>query len=184
VIKAAPTAEWAGAEAIRLIFSHLPTAFHRPADLEARTNMAWASTLAGIAISHRGTTTPHAIAEPMGALFKIPHSLAVSLCTLPVLRHSLPALTDKLSYLYSILPDAETLAGTEAALAFVNRLENLIHMLNLNLAVKDIMDLPETSVELVLENVLKFKFRPLKQHPAELDTSQLRTVIDEILNGR
>ena len=51
--------------------------------------MALASTLAGIAISHRGTTVGHAIAEPLGALTKLPHAVSVSLATLPVMKATL-----------------------------------------------------------------------------------------------
>jgi len=182
VSKYAPAAEWAGVEAIRQVFLHLDTAYQEPENLEARTGMAWASTLAGIAISHRGTTTPHAIAEPMGALFNISHGLAVSICTLPILSHSIKAIEEKLTILKTII--SGSISTNQSGDGFMDSLESLINKLELNLALKDITEVYESTVDLIFKNVMKFKFRPLKQHPVEFDTTQLKTIINEIVIGR
>jgi alcohol dehydrogenase class IV len=184
ISKDAPAAEWAAREAIGLIFHNLETAYKEPNNVTARTNMAWACTLAGIAISHRGTSTPHAIAEPMGALLKIPHGLAVSLCTLPVLRASTHVLEDKLVDLLRFINKPEMDQTTFSAAMFVTELEQLMLKLEIPKSVKEIMSLPENSVDLVLENVLKFKFRPLKQHPIEFEENELLKIINEIINGK
>jgi alcohol dehydrogenase class IV len=182
VSKETPVAEWAGAEAIRHIFKHLKTAFKNPENLVARIGMAWASTLAGIAIAHRGTTTPHAIAEPVGALFKIPHSLAVSSCTLPVLKHTKDNIAHKLSYLNMLISGEESQRGTTDQ-DFVEKLEDLIQTIGLDIRLKEITDVPEDSVDLVYDNVMKFKSRPLKQHPVMFNEAELKTIIREIIYG-
>ena len=96
ISKISPVAELVATHAIELIFKNLKNACDNPTNIDARLNMAWASTLAGIAISHRGTTTPHAIAEPLGTLTKLPHAITVCLCTVPVLKHSYEVLREKL----------------------------------------------------------------------------------------
>ena len=55
-----------GQEAIRLTVTNLETAFHDGSDLEARTNMAWASTLAGVAFDNANVVAIHAIGQCIG----------------------------------------------------------------------------------------------------------------------
>jgi alcohol dehydrogenase class IV len=54
--------------AIELVGRHLRTAVANGADLEARTGMALASTIAGIAFSGAGVHIPHALAYPIASL--------------------------------------------------------------------------------------------------------------------
>tara|TARA_B100000029_G_scaffold514559_1_gene617894 strand:- start:703 stop:1869 length:1167 start_codon:yes stop_codon:yes gene_type:complete len=183
ISKKSPVSEWAAAESIRLIFKNLYIAFSNPNDLKARIGMAWASTLAGIAIAHRGTTTPHAIAEPMGAMFKIPHAQIVTICTLPVLRYTKEIIKDKLQYLNSILLFDKSYQNKDLNEEFYIKLENLISNLGINVCLKDISNNLEINIDLICENVLQYKFRPLKQHPVEFNDSQLKAIIKEIVYG-
>ena len=184
ISKDAPAAEWAAREAIGLIFHNLETAYKEPNNVVARTNMAWACTLAGIAISHRGTSTPHAIAEPMGALLKIPHGLAVCLCTLPVLKASQHVLEGKLAELMRYLHKDDENFSELTASRFVIDLEALMRKLEIPGSVKALMELPEHTATVVLDNVLKYKFRPLKQHPIEFTKEELLKIIESIINGK
>ena len=58
-------------QAARLIFDALPRAYDDPADLAARTDMANAATLAGLAFSNAFVGTNHALAHAVGARFGI-----------------------------------------------------------------------------------------------------------------
>lgn len=69
--------------AIRLITSNIVTAFKDGSDLEARTSLSKASTLAGIAFNDAITHLGHAAAHEFGIRFQMPHGLACAL-TLPV----------------------------------------------------------------------------------------------------
>lgn len=53
-------------EAIRLVVKYLPAAVRNGSDKEARTQMAWADTLAGLTIANAGTTLPHGIGMAIG----------------------------------------------------------------------------------------------------------------------
>ena len=103
ISKLSPFTELVSEKAMTLIFRHLPEAVKKGSNVKSRLKMAYASSLAGMAISHRGTTTTHAIAEPMGALTKLPHSVTVCLCTLPVLKHSYDHIKEKLDRLNKII---------------------------------------------------------------------------------
>ncbi|MCR8895446.1 bifunctional acetaldehyde-CoA/alcohol dehydrogenase [Gordonia sp. GONU] len=60
-------------QAARLIFDALPRAYDDPTDLAARTDMANAATLAGLAFSNAFVGTNHALAHAVGAAFGIAH---------------------------------------------------------------------------------------------------------------
>ena len=52
-------------EAVRLVVEYLPQAVADGNDLEARSRMAWADTLAGLCISNSGVTLPHGMSMAM-----------------------------------------------------------------------------------------------------------------------
>jgi alcohol dehydrogenase class IV len=185
VSKYSPVSEWAGRESMRLIFESLKAVYDNPDDLHLRMNMAWASTLAGVAIAHRGTTAIHAIAEPLGALTHIPHGHAVSISTLPVLKHTWKTASSKLADLYQSVFKMWSLEKTESYYAevFVDEVQKLIESVNMNKTVSDY--LPHEKVRNLetelLGNVIRYKFRPLKQHPVEFDKDKLCLIINKII---
>ncbi|AUW57780.1 alcohol dehydrogenase [Sphingobium sp. SCG-1] len=63
--------------AIRLLFRWLPTAVREGGDIEARSAVMLASTLAGLAFGTAGTGAAHAIQYPVGALTHTAHGLGI-----------------------------------------------------------------------------------------------------------
>jgi acetaldehyde dehydrogenase / alcohol dehydrogenase len=63
-------------QSARLIFDALPRAFRDGSDVQARTDMANAATLAGLAFSNAFVGTNHALAHAVGARFNLPHGRA------------------------------------------------------------------------------------------------------------
>lgn len=72
--------------AIRLIRRYLPTAVREPKNIEARSAMIIAATLAGRAIDSGGTTIAHALGHALGAIGHVHHGRSVALS----LRVALP----------------------------------------------------------------------------------------------
>jgi acetaldehyde dehydrogenase / alcohol dehydrogenase len=75
-------------QAARLIFESLPVAYAHGDDIEARTAMANAATLAGLAFSNAFVGVNHALAHALGARFAIPHGRANALFLPHVLRYN------------------------------------------------------------------------------------------------
>jgi acetaldehyde dehydrogenase/alcohol dehydrogenase len=75
-------------QAARLIFDALPRVYDDPADLPARTDMANAATLAGLAFSNAFVGTCHALAHATGARFGIAHGRANGIFLPHVLRYN------------------------------------------------------------------------------------------------
>ena len=75
-------------QAIRMIFQWLPRAVADGSDLEARTGMANAATLAGLAFSNAFVGVNHAMAHAIGARLHIPHGRANAVLLPHVLRYN------------------------------------------------------------------------------------------------
>jgi alcohol dehydrogenase class IV len=74
-------------EALRLIRVYLPVVHRRPDDLEARTQVMMAASMAAVAFS-KGLGLCHAMAHPLGAVTDIHHGLANGILLPHVLEHN------------------------------------------------------------------------------------------------
>ncbi len=88
--------------AISLISRYLPKAYSNGNDIEARSNMHIAATIAGLAFGNAGVHICHALSYPIAgeALeknVKVPHGLAVSITAPATFRLLTPYLVEKIS---------------------------------------------------------------------------------------
>lgn len=77
--------------ALQLGFAALPRWVNEQAGAQERDQMAEASVLAGLAISHTRTALCHSISYPLTAHFGVPHGLACAFTMPAVLQHNLAA---------------------------------------------------------------------------------------------
>ena len=75
-------------QAINLILDALPRAYHDGSNLQARSAMANAATIAGLAFSNAFLGLNHALAHATGARFGIPHGRANAIFLPHVLRYN------------------------------------------------------------------------------------------------
>ena len=84
-----PMSKCLGAEAARIVFENLERACGNGSDIHARSQMAWAATLAGLALGSAGTIATHAMSHALGALLHLPHGAGVAALTPALLRYCL-----------------------------------------------------------------------------------------------
>lgn len=77
-------------EAIELFAKSFDKCLDDGKDIEARSDMAWASTLAGVTISHAGTTLPHGMGQTLSGLTDAPHGASVACCLPQITEWTLP----------------------------------------------------------------------------------------------
>jgi len=70
-VNTTPYAQVLAWEAIRRVFSDLPAVLEDSSNIDARSSLAWADTLAGLCIANAGVTLPHGIGMAIGGMY--PH---------------------------------------------------------------------------------------------------------------
>lgn len=78
-------------QAVELIVGSLRKAYREPNDVEARHNMALGSMLAGLAFGNSSVAAIHGLSYPLGGYYNIPHGLANTIMTPPVMRYNFPS---------------------------------------------------------------------------------------------
>jgi alcohol dehydrogenase class IV len=127
-------------EAMTIVAGRLPAAVDDGADLAARTDMAWADTLAGLCIANAGVTLPHGIGMAMGGLYPhVAHGEALACIYPAVLRYSWDAAPEKFANLARIFdPALEGLDAAGAAEKAADALEAFLERIGLRIRLGDL----------------------------------------------
>lgn len=91
-LNAHPLTDALAFEGVAAIARGFAGAVDRPDDLAARADMAYASLLSGVTLSHAGLGAVHGLASPIGALFPAPHANVCARLLLPVTLANIAAL--------------------------------------------------------------------------------------------
>lgn len=75
-------------KAIKLVFDYLPRAYKNGNDVEARSHMANASCMAGMAFANAFLGVNHSLAHKLGAFHHLPHGIANALVLTDVMRYN------------------------------------------------------------------------------------------------
>jgi len=122
-----PFSDMLAEEAIRLIAQNLKRAYQNGGDLEARSKMAWASTLAGMAMDKSDCILAHALAHSLGGRLNVPHGKAVAAFLPAVIRFSYRANLKRFGRLSELLgEDVKGLSEEDAASTSDLALQNLM----------------------------------------------------------
>jgi alcohol dehydrogenase len=104
-IQANPMSDTLGEKAIQLVMTYLPRAVKDGSDIDARTKMSFAATIAGWAFINSNTQLGHAFGHSLGSLYHIPHGNACG-----------AALPEIMEFLSDAIPDRIRLVGTAMGL--------------------------------------------------------------------
>ena len=122
-----PLTDGMAREAIVLLEENLRLAVNQGHNVEARTNMALANILAGMAFSNAGVTAVHAMAYPLGAVSHAPHGLVNGLLLPHVLEYNLPVSSEQLANVACWMGEAvDGLSERDAARKTIDHIKQLI----------------------------------------------------------
>lgn len=95
-------------EAMGLIVENLPKVLKEPQNLEYRSKMSMADTLAGRALANSGAQAPHPLSEIIGGITHLPHGEALAVVFPAFIRHSTEANREKYAKVAKLFnPDAK-----------------------------------------------------------------------------
>lgn len=171
-IQHTPYSDTHALRAIPLLMESLEAAVKKPDDMEARTNMALASTEAGLAIAQTRTTAVHSVSYPITTLFQVPHGHACALTLASFIRFNQEAIPPgRREVLWRAMGcgDAEESARKVEALMTAVGLEKRLSGLGID----------RQGIESIVQN----GFRPdrVKNNPRPLNPIELRHMLLTLL---
>ncbi|NIQ40319.1 MAG: iron-containing alcohol dehydrogenase [Proteobacteria bacterium] len=172
--------EIAALEAMRLISTSLPTAVLEKNNLEARTKMAWAATLGGIAISNGNVTLIHAMGHPISGRFDIGHGEAMAMVLPGVMKHSWELNLDKFARIAEAMDVVRgRLSLREMAKRSVTAVERLLGEIGLKLRLSD-YGVMESDLNDLAEDTTGYMVGCLEAHPRTFSLDEVREIYREI----
>jgi alcohol dehydrogenase class IV len=165
-------------EAIRLVSCYLTKAVADGNNLEARTWMAWADTLAGLCISNSGVTLPHGIGMAMSGLYpQVAHGRALAAVYPAMMRFTWPAAETEFAAVARILdPALESLSDSEAARRAGEAVDRLLKDINLWTRLDD-LGIPEAEVRRLAEASLILP--DYRNHPRVATVSEVFDLLNK-----
>jgi alcohol dehydrogenase class IV len=129
-----------GLEAIRLVAAFLPLAVENGLDLDARTQMAWADTLAGLCIANSGVTLPHGIGMAVSGLYPhVMHGEALAVVYPSIMRYSHSHAQKKFATAGGVFDDRlNQMDDSQAAERFCDVLENFLERIGMLTCFEDL----------------------------------------------
>lgn len=119
-------------DAVKLIHSNLEKAYQNGSDKEARSNMLYASYLAGNAFTRAFVGYVHAIAHNLGGLYGTPHGLANAVILPHVLKWYGPCIYPQLAKLADIIKITnKEMSVEEKAKAYISEIERMNKVMNI-----------------------------------------------------
>lgn len=168
-------------QGICLFLENIKECCKNGSNLEARANLALASTLGGIGIGHACTTMPHSVAQAFGGIMDAPHGGAIATCTKAVIKWTLPHGKEKYAKVAELVdPSIATLSVEEKAAMLPDLLDNLFtEILGGEKVNMRTYGLKEEQMEDVLNLVMERYYGDCELHPKVPTREDLLAVIKE-----
>ena len=168
-----PISKMLSIEALKFLGSSIKTAVFEGHNINARSNMLFGSMLAGKAFANSPVAAVHALAYPIGGLFKISHGLSNSLVLPSVLRFNSINEGTKKNYAYLapyIFKDLDnSKSDDEVCNNFIDCLETLTKEIKLPYRLRD-LEIPEEACHLMAAEAMK-QTRLLVNNPRKIEES-------------
>ncbi|MBN2698262.1 MAG: iron-containing alcohol dehydrogenase [Bacteroidales bacterium] len=161
-------------EGCRLIAGSLKRAVERGGDIEARTHMALGSLYGGMCLGPVNTAAVHALAYPLGSVYRIPHGLSNTIMLPHVMRYNLPGSLKKYEQIALAMGAEKRSDPAETALEGIKIIEQLIRDCNLPVHLSE-YGIREQEIDSLVEEALKIQ-RLLKNNPREITAGAAREI--------
>lgn len=135
-------------EAIKTVANTLPKVLKDPKNIELRSAMAWADTLAGLCIANAGVTLPHGMGMAIGGMYPhVAHGQALAIvypaCTALTWEH---AVTEYAFMARAFNKELEQVSDQEAAKQSSNEIVKFLQEIKLHQKLKDV-NMPANEIE-------------------------------------
>jgi alcohol dehydrogenase class IV len=138
-VNTTPYAQVLAWEAIRRVFADLPAALEDGSNIDARSSLAWADTLAGLCIANAGVTLPHGIGMAIGGMYPhVAHGEALALVYPAFTRFTWEAAVPQFATLGRLLiRDADSAPDKDVARQSCEELDGFLRKIGLWIGLED-----------------------------------------------
>ena len=167
-LKKNPISDSLARKALQLLGKNIREVHKNPSDIKARENMLLGSALAGMAFTNAPCAGVHALAYPIGAIFKVPHGLSNSLVLPEVIKFNISSAENQYLQIADLcIPELKN--KTFKIEDFLNGINNLIEELEIPKRLKEVgvshNDIPKLSEDamkqtrLLINNPVKIEYK-------------------------
>lgn len=144
-------------DAITRVVRYLPRAVSEGGDIQAREQLAWADTLAGMCLANVGTTLPHAAGQPISGHFPhVSHGESLAVIYPAFAEFTYPGAIDKFARVARIFnPDLDEKSDQEAAAAFSTEIALFLEKIGLRCYLED-FGIARENLPPVLKHAMEF----------------------------
>ena len=167
-------------QAIRLVGKYLRRAYRDGTDMEARTAMAYASTLAGFSIAVGVVTICHALGHAVGGVCNTTHGRTLAVLTPPAMRFSMKHNPDKYQNIGMFLRDEYSNDGQDRLEDSVNEVKEIMKDLDL-LNPLSKQGVSENDLEAIADGTLRYMDYNLGIDPAKATKEDLLAILRDAL---
>lgn len=174
-LNAEPISDAMGIAAIRIIGENLRIAVADGSNLEARTNMALASTIAGAAFLNGGLGVVHGIAQTIGAVAHVAHGTANALLLPYCMERNLVGNLKKFKQIAQALGEnTDSMTERQAAQAAADAVFQLAKDLHVPMKLKDVGVTREMFPEIIKGTM---EYRLLAVNPCKLTEKDVEEIL-------
>lgn len=175
-LNAEPISDAMGIAAIRMISENIRLATADGSNKFARTNMAIASTIAGVAFMNGGLGVVHGIAQTIGAVAHVAHGVANSLLLPYCMERNVVGNLEKFRNIAIAMGEnIDGLSEREAAQAAVDAVFQLAEDLKVPMKLKDVGVTREMFPE-IIEGTMEYRL--LGVNPCKLKSSDIEEILE------
>jgi alcohol dehydrogenase class IV len=154
-VHATPFSDILAIEAITLIAENLTKAFAKGENVEARYHMSLAATIAGLAFGSGGLGAVHALSNPLGIEYHLPHGRTNAIMLPHIMTFNLMGNPTKFAWIAEAMgEEVGGLSPMEAAALAVEAVKELLSQIKIPIRLRD-YDIPEKDIPKLVEGGMK-----------------------------
>nr|WP_246943898.1 iron-containing alcohol dehydrogenase [Bacillus pinisoli] len=181
-VNASPLTDTLALDAIERIAQNIRTAVWHGTNIEARTELSLGSLHAGLSFYNAGVAGVHALAYPLGGLFKIPHGESNAVLLPYIFDYIWPSCVEKMKRVAKALGVySSNMTDREAAIATVQGLYHMVQDVGIPTSLKE-FGIKESDINQLTEDAFK-QTRLLGRSPKPYGINDIRTIYERSLRG-
>lgn len=164
---------------ITMLAEYLPIVYKDPKNIDAWENVAYASTLGGMAIDLAGVTLPHGLEHPLSGLLNITHGEGLAALYLSIMKHTSSVILEEK---YKRFCKAMGCKSNKSSISddAIEILEAFLIDLNLTYTLSD-LNVKKEHIDWCVDNAVKTMEYAISNHPSSFSKEELKEIYIECL---